>query len=132
MGNRAVIEMEGENIGIYLHWNGGLDTVQPVLDVAKEYGIRGGDYGIARLAQIFGNAFDGTLGIGVAQADKLHRDNHDNGTYIINQQLDIIGRLFHHYGDTDVLKPEQQSHDYENMKAHIKNANDQFFINVED
>jgi hypothetical protein len=120
MGNRAVIQMQGQETGIYLHWNGGLDTVQPLLDVAKEYGIRGDDYGIARLAQIFGNTFDGTLGIGVSTIDRLDRDNYDNGTYVINSQFNIVERLFKR-------NPEQQNHDYNTMKNLIKAANDQFF-----
>ena len=80
MGNRAVIQMQGQDVGLYLHWNGGLDTVKPLLDVAKEYGIRGDDYGIARLAQIAGNLLGGHLGLGVSTIDMLDRDNGDNGT----------------------------------------------------
>ena len=30
MGNRAVIQMQGVEAGIYLHWNGGADTVEPL------------------------------------------------------------------------------------------------------
>ena len=44
MGNRAVITIR-DNLknrddwqSIYLHWNGGYDTVKPALDLAKEYG----------------------------------------------------------------------------------------------
>ena len=36
MGNRAVIEFENTNMGIYLHWNGGRDSIEPLLHVAKE------------------------------------------------------------------------------------------------
>ena len=97
MGNRAVIQMQNEDVGIYLHWNGGRDTVEPLLDVAREYGVRGDDYGIARLAQIFGNAFDGILGMGVATLDKLDRDNYDNGTYVIDSKFNIVERLFQRY-----------------------------------
>ena len=56
MGNRAVITIR-DNLknrddwqSIYLHWNGGYDTVKPALDLAKEYGVRcEQEYGIARL-----------------------------------------------------------------------------------
>ena len=74
MGNRAVIQMQGQDVGIYLHNNGGRDTIQPLLEVAQEYGIRGDDYGIARLAQMMGNFFGGTLSIGVSTLDKLDRE----------------------------------------------------------
>jgi hypothetical protein len=120
MGNRAVIQMQGQDVGLYLHWNGGLDTVQPLLDVAKEYGLRGDNYGIARLAQIAGNYLGGTLGIGVSTIDRIHRDNFDNGTYVIDSQFNIVERLF-------TRGPEQQNHDYDEMKQDIKNANDKFF-----
>jgi hypothetical protein len=120
MGNRAVIQMDGQGVGLYLHWNGGLDTVQPLLDVAKEYKIGGGDYGIARLAQMLGNWFGGTLSVGVATLDNLDRDNGDNGTYVIDDKFNIIERLF-------FWGPEQQHHDYDGMRQGIKDANDKFF-----
>ena len=31
MGNRAVITTAEKRIGLYLHWNGGRDTVEPLL-----------------------------------------------------------------------------------------------------
>jgi hypothetical protein len=120
MGNRAVIQMQGQNVGIYLHNNGGYDTIKPLLDVAKEYGIRGDDYGIARLAQIMGNFFGGTLNIGVASQDVLDTNNGDNGTYVIDSKFNIIERLFYD-------GPEQAHWDYDGMKAQIKSVNDQFF-----
>ena len=121
MGNRAVIQMQGQNVGIYLHNNGGLDTIQPLLDVAKEYGVRGDDYGIARLAQMMGNFLGGTLSVGVSTIDRLDLDNCDNGTYVIDQRFNIVERLFQR-------NPEQTHWNYDEMKAHIKSANDQFFM----
>ena len=35
MGNRAVITTKERKIGLYLHWNGGRDTVEPVLGTAE-------------------------------------------------------------------------------------------------
>lgn len=120
MGNRAVIQMQGEDTGIYLHWNGGRDTVQPLLSVAKEYGLRGDSYGMARLAQMMGNFFGGTLSLGVGPIDQLDRDNYDNGTYVIDNKFNIVDRLY--------FDGQEQSHwDHEEMKAHIKSINDQFF-----
>ena len=37
MGNRAVIHFQDSNVGMYVHWNGGRDTIEPMLEVAKEY-----------------------------------------------------------------------------------------------
>ena len=122
MGNRAVIRIDGQGSGIYLHNNGGLDTIKPLLDVAREYGIRGDDYGIARLAQMIGNFFGGILSVGVAPLDRLDQDNCDNGTYVVDSNFNIIERL---YFDN---QQEQNHWDYDEMKAHIKMINDQFFV----
>ena len=121
MGNRAVIQLQGVDAGIYLHWNGGADTVEPLLEVAKEYGLRGDDYGIARLTQMMGNFFGGTLSLGVENVEKLDTDNGDNGTYVIDKGFNIVERLHLRYG-------EQREYDYQEMKAAIKAVNDQFFL----
>ena len=85
MGNRAVIQFgrSKKSPAIYLHWNGGKESVQAFLDVAKALDCRPDDYGIARLAQIIGNFFGGTLSIGVDIAERLDRNNYDNGTFIV-------------------------------------------------
>jgi hypothetical protein len=88
MGNRAVITIRDKHkpkddwSSLYLHWNGGRDSVEPFLYVAKLYEIRCDSdptYGIARLAQIIGNTLGGTLSIGVAAYKYLDTDNYDNG-----------------------------------------------------
>lgn len=40
-------------------------------------------YGFARLCQVIGNFFGGTLSVGINTVDKLDCDNWDNGVYII-------------------------------------------------
>ena len=49
MGNRAVIQMKGSNVGIYLHYNGGRDSIEGFLAYCKLRDFRGDDYGMARL-----------------------------------------------------------------------------------
>tara|TARA_X000001388_G_scaffold50422_1_gene36420 strand:- start:387 stop:758 length:372 start_codon:yes stop_codon:yes gene_type:complete len=91
MGNRAVIHDESwGNVGIYLHWNGGRNSVEQFLKYAKEVGIRSGDYGCARLVQIIGNYLGGTMAIGVGELDRLDTES-DNGTYII-KNWEIVER----------------------------------------
>ena len=121
MGNRAVLEFQGTDVGIYLHWNGGRDTIDPLLDVAKEYNIRGGDYGIARIAQILGNFFGGTLCVGVDKLDRLDCDNGDNGTYVIDNNFNIVDRK---YFDN---REEQQVYDPKEMREQFKLTNDPIF-----
>lgn len=101
MGNRAVLQFgpdENTSVGIYLHWNGGRESVQAFLDYADEAGVRdqAGDpeYFLARLTQIIANFFGGTTSIGLGIAAHLDRDNGDNGTYIIENGK-IASRLFH-------------------------------------
>jgi len=96
MGNRAVITTEDKKIGIYLHWNGGRDSVEAFLKYCELQGQRSPDsdsYGWARLSQVIGNFFGGTTSIGIGPYETLDTDNFDNGTYII-KDWKIIGREF--------------------------------------
>lgn len=83
MGNRAVIEFQGSGIGIYLHWNGGQESVEAFLKAARMLGVRSDDYGPARLCQVIGNYFGGNLSLGVGKIETLDCDNGDNGKYVI-------------------------------------------------
>ena len=121
MGNRAVLEFQGTDVCIYLHWNGGRDTIEPLLDVAKEYNIRSGDYGIARISQMLGNFFGGTLCVGVDKLDRLDCDNGDNGTYVIDNNFNIVDRK---YFDN---REEQQVYDPKEMREQFKLTNDPIF-----
>lgn len=40
MGNRAVITTPDKNLALYLHWNGGCDTVEPLLKYCELQGYR--------------------------------------------------------------------------------------------
>lgn len=90
MGNRAVIttkeNFENNGVGIYLHWNGGYDSVSAFLKYCELKGYRKPDkdnYGWARLCQVIGNFFGGSTSIGIDVVNKLDCDNYDNGVYII-------------------------------------------------
>lgn len=93
MGNRAVITWkedpsihDNKSLGIYVHWNGGLDSVTAFLEYCKRSGFREpdyDDYGYARLVQVICNYLsdrDG-LSVGIDTLDKLDLEG-DNGTYI--------------------------------------------------
>jgi len=103
MGNRAVITIKENNIpqedwqSLYLHWNGGRDSVEPLLHVAKLYGVRcqnDPSYAIARLSQIVGNFIQGTTSIGVGTYKQLDTDNYDNGVYVV-KDWEIVDREYH-------------------------------------
>ena len=94
MGNRALIIPKGnESIGVYLHWNGGTDSVTAFLKYCelRDFRYFGGDkadgYGLARFIQVVGNYFGGGLSIGVqAVSDDLEKEAEwlDNGIYIVD------------------------------------------------
>lgn len=107
MGNRAVIttrqNFENNGVGIYLHWNGGRDSVESFLKYAKLRGFRSPDkdcYGWARLCQVIGNFFGGGLSIGIDTVNHLDMDNWDNGVYII-EEWDIVGREYFNGNEQD-------------------------------
>lgn len=95
MGNRCLIVPKGqENLGVYLHWNGGVDSVTAFLEYCKmkEYRPFGGKnadgYGIARFCQVVGNYFGGGLSIGIeaitTELTEDYAEAYDNGIYIID------------------------------------------------
>ena len=121
MGNRAVIQIENDPLEIYLHWNGGRDSIDPMLVYEREQGIGSGAYGVARLCQIIGNTLGGTLSLGVAPKGSYSGDE-DNGTYVLDSQLKIVERK-----GVDHLFQEQNHHDYEEMLAYVREKNDKHF-----
>lgn len=120
MGNRAVIttpdNFKNNGVGIYLHWNGGRDSVEAFLDYAKKKGYRDPssdtEYGLARLTQVIANFLGGTTSIGIGSVRHLDTDNGDNGTYLIGKDWKIVGRKF-------APAKEQHEHDLNEMVGAI-------------
>lgn len=124
MGNRAVITASkskdvknSKDIGVYLHWNGGRDSVEAFLTYCKLKGYRSPSddcFGWARLCQVIGNYFGGVYSIGIDNCCNLDCDNFDNGVYII-KGWKIIGRQYF-YGT------EQREYDLYEMLLDIDAA----------
>lgn len=99
MGNRAVITDDLNGIGVYLHWNGGPDSVGAFLEYCRLRGFRSPTedraYAYARLVQVIANFFGGGLSVGIDLCRNLDCDNGDNGTYIVGAGWKLIG---HKYG----------------------------------
>ena len=97
MGNRCVICTREKDVGIYLHWNGGRDSVEAFLRYCKIQGFRPPEtdsYGWARLCQVIANFMGGSgLSVGIQKYSKLDCNNGDNGLYII-EDWEIVGREF--------------------------------------
>lgn len=121
MGNRAVItskeNFENNGIGIYLHWNGGYDSVNAFLKYCELKGYRSptsDNYGWARLCQVISNYFGGSTSIGIDVVNNLDCDNWDNGVYII-EGWEIVDRKYNRYG-------EQMNYELEEMLMDIDKA----------
>lgn len=119
MGNRAVITDKSKKMGVYLHWNGGRDTIEPLLAYCKLKGVRNPNedpqYAYARMCQIMGNFFGGNDSIGVGLYDELDTNNYDNGTYVVDDNWTICERLFFE-------GQEQQHYDFIDMFRSIDEA----------
>ena len=99
MGNRAVITTTDKKIGVYLHWNGGRDSVSAFLKYCELRGFRSPSYdcyGWARLCEVIANFFgpDG-LSVGIDEYSRLDTDNGDNGVFVIDGWK-IVGRIHSH------------------------------------
>jgi hypothetical protein len=121
MGNRAVItskeNFENNGIGIYLHWNGGYDSVSAFLKYCELQGYRSptsDNYGWARLCQVIANYFGGSTSIGIDVVNNLDCDNWDNGVYIIDG-WEIVDRKYNRY-------EEQMNYNLEEMLIDIDNS----------
>lgn len=104
MGNRAnVIFTDGKQFspGVYLHWNGGPESVYAFLDeLERRRAFHGIDYMAARFVQIVAEFFDSdghaeTLSLGIFSGPKsiddlagLPTDHGDNGFFIIERKED--------------------------------------------
>lgn len=102
MGNRCVITNTTRTKSIYQHWNGGMDSIKPMLEVAKELGKD-----IDGLFDISNKVFDGEI-IGSG-----HYNTEDNGVYVIDDNLNIVDREHKKHF------VEQRHHDKDNMKIYI-------------
>ena len=101
MSNIAVIttkeNFENNGVGIYLHWNGGRDSVEAFLEYCKRKGYRPPEqdcYGWAALSNVISNFFGGSgMSVGIDCVNYLDCDNWDNGVYII-ENWEIIDRKY--------------------------------------
>ena len=103
MGNRAVITTcthtnpsASNELGLYLHWNGGRDSVEAFLTYCKLHGYRTPEtdnYGWVSLATVIGNFFSDGLSCGIDRCCNLDCDNGDNGVYVI-RNWEIVDRKY--------------------------------------
>lgn len=100
MGNRAVITTVKKDLGVYLHWNGGRDSVEAFLRYCELRGFRcpeQDDYGWARLCQVVAN-FMGVNGLSVGimpytTDEEMVSCGYDNGVYVI-EGWRVVDRVY--------------------------------------
>ena len=113
MGNRCVIVNHTRTKGIYQHWNGGRDSIEPLLKVAKEeYELNKDNFDFepfSAILEVSKKVFGGEI---------LTLDSYenikvgDNGIYVVNHKFRIIGR-------EDFSGEEQDSHNPKRMELFI-------------
>lgn len=143
MGNRSVIinkkdmradgRINPNQVGVYLHWNGGRDSVEAFLKYCELQGYRspsGDHYGWACLCKVIGNYFGDGLSLGIDIAKHLDCDNYDNGVYIIDGWK-IVGRLYQRHGEQDVHKLKDMLLDIDKSMPE-KNQLGEDFLNAEE
>lgn len=116
MGNRAMITDTNKQIGVYLHWNGGRDSIEAFLKYCELRQFRTDDYGWARLCQVIGNFFGGGMSLGVFPYpgdESAVCTADDNGVYIIDNWK-IVDRVYP-YDDFE----EQYEYDLDDMVRDI-------------
>ena len=123
MGNRAVITTRKRDLGVYLHWNGGRDSVEAFLEYCRLRGFRApetDDYGWARLCQVVCNYMGGEgLSVGVwpyTTDEAALSAGDDNGVYV-TEGWRVVGRVLPWEGFE-----EQREYDLEGMLREIDRA----------
>lgn len=126
MGNRAIIKGKGQKTGLYVHWNGGYESVYPITQYCKLKGYRSpanDDYGLARLAQVYGNFFGGSTSVGIASNlpvrinDKIGQEQcWDNGVYEIDSNWELA-----HYNGEDNVDPYVSDEDLIDFMIYLNN-----------
>lgn len=117
MGNRAVIttreNFDNNGIGVYIHWNGGRDSVTAFLKYCELRGFAGlNTDGFGNLVTVLTN-----FGVGTVVVDTVNHldcDNYDNGVYIVDG-WEIVGREYFN-------GVEQNEYDLDEMLIDIDEA----------
>lgn len=115
MGNRAILKAKGnDNKGVYLHWNGGRDSIEAFLKYCELRGFPGFEdsYGMARFVQVVSNFF-GADGLSIGITDHVESAG-DNGVYVI-EGWKIVDRI-------DFNGVEQKKYDLQEMLLTIDEA----------
>lgn len=103
MGNRAIIAFEGKGVRpvVYVHWNGGIESVMAICEVCKRRNYRSPEsdsgYAFARFVGVWHEFFgiDCSTSLGVEMLDPEVKDSleWDNGNYFIGANWRIVKHI---------------------------------------
>lgn len=115
MGNRAIIKGKNQALGVYVHWNGGYDSVNAFCTYCKLKGYRSPEtdsYGIARLAQVIGNFFGGNVSVGIEIVDNNPTPKQVEELWLDNGIYEIEGwKIVNHMNPDIVIKEDHEEYD---------------------
>ena len=149
MGNRAYVVFTNEketefSPAVYLHWNGGPESVYTFIRAMQEYQCRGMEdlsYSCARFIQIVGNFFGGSLSLGIENVcDKKDLERFtpgDNGLYLVKLGKTptfqrMLTRYVKHEEQIYWLTPEQVNAEYTEAINHKYNENDSLMKDIKE
>lgn len=102
MGDRAVITDSKHKTAIYLHWNGGPESVTAFLRFCEKRGYRAPNtdcYGWSYLVATIANFFSNGLSVGICDFESICKSaDVDNGIYVIeNWEIKDHFSSYDHY-----------------------------------
>jgi hypothetical protein len=111
MGNRAVIAFDkfdqDNGQGVYLHWNGGRDSIESFLMFVRAETPMIEEKGLDKLLlalNVFGVS---ASGVELEPLSRLDCDNYDNGVYVVDTNTwEIIDRVYKRYDEQDSYNRE--------------------------
>lgn len=117
MGNCAIIKGINQEIGIYVHWNGGYDSVKAFCQYCKLKGYRSPEqdsYGLARMCQVIGNFFGGGLFLGLKKVPRYLLPSEVDGWCLDNGFYEIKNwEIVNHMNPTPVTLDMEDKGNYD-------------------
>lgn len=114
MGNRAIIKGVGTDLGIYVHWNGGYDSVRAFCEYCNLKGYRNletDNYGVARLAQVIGNFFGGGTSVGIVHCKKTLTEEYVDSLCLDNGVYEIKDWKISKHWNSGIVYPQYEMHE---------------------
>lgn len=105
MSNCGIITTPAEDLCVYLHMNAGIDSVKPMLLFCKVQGARSparDNAGWGSICQTYGNLIGcGRIGAVVNLYNRMRDLDTDQGTYVIDEEWNIVKRIDAPKGERD-------------------------------